>query len=310
MRALATTLVLAGLVASRAMAQIPSTCSELCGVSCVKPIAIPDRWDDVTAIQGYDGTLPKLPNWRLDGKYDEEPFSDLNGNGTYDSGEPYFDGNANGKHDAEGYDPRTTGYVADPTAGNALAPAGDLGAALTLEPTSSSSTSIPANYLPIDFPPINKGAPVAGSIQFVANFSGCEVGAIEPADHLQTEPGALISLTNQAMRDLIAEDPNAYWDPITQTVQGSAFAESPRVIRVAVYDPRTFPSPGRTYVVASKVIPCFMVQMAGTGIVQVRFLRESAIGTACAGGSSGAWFYACATPAPRATWGRVKATYR
>jgi len=28
------------------------------------------------------------------------------------------------------------------------------------------------------------------------------------------------------------------------------------------------------------------------------------------GATSGGWFYECATPAPRATWGQVKATYR
>ncbi len=301
--------LIALLAAERAAAQIPASCSELCGVSCTRPIAIPDRWDDVTAIAGYDGTLPKRPNWRNNGKFDEEMFTDTNGNGMYDPGEPYVDGNLNGKFDSEAYDPLLTGYVAGPTAGNMLAPGGDLGRSLTLG-YSGASAPVPGNYQPVDLPPLNKGVPLTGSDSFLANWQGCNAAVVEPGDLLQTEAGALVAPTNQAMRDLIAQDPGAYWDPITQSVHGSAFAESPRVIHVMVYDPRTFPTPERPYVVDRKVIPSFMEQMTGNAQCVGRFLRGQTVGTTCPGASAGGWFYACATPASTTSWGRVKATYR
>ena len=46
------------------------------------------------------------------------------------------------------------------------------------------------------------------------------------------------------MRDLIAQDPNAEWDPITQSVINSAFSISPRIVLIPMYDPRTAIQPG------------------------------------------------------------------
>jgi len=304
---------LAGLVLPRvATAQIPSGCAEICGVTCVKPIAIPDRWDDVTPIAGYNGEgsgKSQRPTWANDAKYDFEQFTDVNGNGIWDPGEPYVDGNNNGKFDAEAYGPLTTGYIADPTAGNTLAPLGDLGLVITLYPAGSSAPT-PWQYQPVAFPPGNKGAPVVSSADFENNWANCSASVIEPADWLQLQPGLLTGPTNQFMRDLIAQDPNAYWDPISQSVQGSAFALSPRVNFVVAYDPRIPVTSGRMTVTAAKVIPVFMEQMTGSAQVAVRFLRVATSGFTCTGSSAGGFFYECATPATRASWGHVKATYR
>jgi hypothetical protein len=306
--ALALALVALSTLPRAALAQIPPNCTELCGVTCVKPIAIPDRWDDVTAIVGYAGG-GKAPNWRGNGVFDQESFTDMNGNGLYDPGEPFDDHNGNGIYDAEAFDPLTTGFVADPTAGNAVAPAGDLGVEITLHP-SVQNTPAPGQFLAIDFPPANKGTPIIGSSTYLGNWSSCNASLIEPADRLQLEPGSLSSATNQAMRDLIAQDPNAYWDPTTQSVQGSAFPLSPRVIFVAAYDPRISITSARQTVTVTKLIPVFMEQATGTATVLVRILRVSTSGSACVGPSAGAFFEACATPATRASWGAVKATYR
>jgi hypothetical protein len=47
---------------------------------------------------------------------------------------------------------------------------------------------------------------------------------------------------------LIQQDPNAYWDPTTNTVQGSELGSdwfnSPRVIKVALFDPTQVTGPG------------------------------------------------------------------
>ncbi len=112
---LAMLLAIAGncLLAGPVLAQGQTNCTPLCAVSCIKPISIPDRWDDVTPIAGYTGGVKK-PNWRNNGMFDQENFTDVNGNGIWDEGETFVDANGNGLHDAEAYDPPPTGYIADP----------------------------------------------------------------------------------------------------------------------------------------------------------------------------------------------------
>ena len=43
--------------------------------------------------------------------------------------------------------------------------------------------------------------------------------------------------TSQGADELIARDPGAYWDHLSGTVKGSAFAHSPRVFPIPLYDP-------------------------------------------------------------------------
>jgi len=271
-------------------ARAAAACGATCGVSCVKPWSPPDRWDDQTKIPGYDGTIKALGNWANDGKYEQEDFTDVNGNGVYDQGEPFVDLNANGKHDAEFYSPTLTGYVPDPYPGNTLAPNGDLGLQITLEYANGNATTpVASNYQPVDLPPINRGNPISGANAFRDNIANCNQAEIFPGDWLATEPGAMVGPTNQGMRDLIAQDPNAYWDPITQSVQGSAFPISPRIVLIPMYDPRTFPRSGRTAVQVVKVAAFFMEQMQGTSQVRGRFLKVRAPGEPCVaiGGGNG-----------------------
>jgi hypothetical protein len=67
---------------------------------CLAPVAIADRWNDTIAIPGYTGETRKTPDWRNDGIWEREAFTDVNDDGLYDAGEPYVDANANGSYDA------------------------------------------------------------------------------------------------------------------------------------------------------------------------------------------------------------------
>lgn len=271
-------------------ADAAAQCGATCGVKCVKPWSPPDRWDDSTPIPGYDGTNKNLPNWRNNNHYDQEAFTDVNGDGIWEKGEPFTDGNKNGKHDEEFYSPTLTGYIPDPIPGNTLAPNGDLGRELTLEfENGGSQTPIPGNYFPIDLPPINRGTPITGGSEFRDNIANCNQSEIWPGDWLQVEPGAMVGPTNQGMRDLIAQDPGAYWDDITQSVLGSAFQISPRIVLIPMYDPRTMPKSGRNTVEVVKVAAFFMDHMVGNSQVIGRFLKVRAPGEPCvtAGGGAG-----------------------
>jgi hypothetical protein len=127
------------------------------------------------------------------------------------------------------------------------------------------------------------------------------------------EPGLMTSPTNQILHDLLAQDPGAYWDPVTLQVAGSAFpaGASPRILRIPVHDPRIAVASGSAAVVVTKIAAFFMEQITGFAEVQGRFLRASGDGIVCAGGVPNAGFViTCATPARTTTWGHMKGLYR
>jgi Flp pilus assembly protein TadG len=269
-------------------------CGGTCGVTCVKPWSIPDRWDDITPIPGYTGGGGRnAVNWVGDNHWNCEAFTDQNGNGLYDPGEPYVDGNGNGKFDQENYHPYLTGYVPDPYPGNYLTNGGDLGLELVLKSNNTGKPE-PGKYWPIDLPPINKGTPVPGADEYRNNIRNCNPASVEPGDWLQTEPGNMVGPTDQGMRDLIALDPNAYWDATTQTVQGSNFAVSPRIVLIPIHDPRIATQSGRNHPLqVTKVAAFFMEAMNGNGEVRGRFIKvRNPGGTPCvAGAEAGSFTY-------------------
>src|SRR5690242_4997146 len=104
-------LIVALALAAPLPAAADPSCFGLCSIDCVKPISIPDRWDDFSVV-GSTG-------WSGNGVWDQEKFTDTNGNGIYDPGEPFIDGSSawtklgagpkDGKYNEETYDPLTTG---------------------------------------------------------------------------------------------------------------------------------------------------------------------------------------------------------
>jgi len=264
-----------------------AACGATCGVQCVKPWSIPDRWDDRTAIAGYTGGN-KRPNWQNDNAWNSEDLTtDVNGNGLYDPGDGYTDGNANGQYDAENYNSLLTGYIPDPYPGNYLSPSGDLGLELTLKANNGSAPA-PGQYYAIDLPPVNRGTPVTGGDEYRENIARCNQATVWPGDWLQPEPGNMVGPTNQGMRDLIAQDPGAYWDNITQSVQGSVFPISPRIVLIPIYDPRIPLNSGRQKdIQVVKVAAFFMEQMEGNAEVRGRFLKVRQPGEPCVAGGGG-----------------------
>jgi hypothetical protein len=272
-------LILGALALACPLAVAPASAAD-----CVFSIAIPDRWDDMTAIPGHAGGAKSAPDWRGDDAFDQEAFTDLNGNQLWDPGEPFVDANANGRFDAEAYDPSLTGYVLDPVPGNILAPNGDLGLAITLAPAKARDAGI-GRYVEFDC----AGLPAASRLTLQAASSGGTGGSID-----------------RAMRDLIALDPTAKWDAATNQVVGSAFpAGSPRVILLPVYDPRFMASASRSGPPVTKAVAAFVESMAGHGSAVVRLMRVPAPAP-----RADARLAATSSPPEPASWGRMRAIYR
>jgi hypothetical protein len=289
----------AALVPPTAFAQ-PDACVALCRVPCVKPTSIPDRWDDLTGIPGYMGEAVRRPDWRGNHVWNQEPFSDANGNGLWDAGESYIDDNGNTIHDAEAYHPLLTGYLGS----------NDQGLEIVLRPGSTSGAPAAGMYYCVALPPSNKGTPDLTTDAYRYAWASCQPTAIEPSDRLQLNPSGLVGPTNQAMVNLIAADADAIWDPGTMSIQNSSFDLSPRVFLLAAHDPRVPIASGRNDVVVVKVLAFFAERMVGPAQVQGRLLRIQAPGETCGGGSAGGFVVECPVPAAPASWGRVKAVYR
>jgi hypothetical protein len=77
--------LLAALASADPAAAQDASCVDLCSASCIKPWSIPDRWDDVTGIPGYTGEAVsermRRPDWRNNGQYDRESFTDQDEDG-------------------------------------------------------------------------------------------------------------------------------------------------------------------------------------------------------------------------------------
>ena len=223
--------------------------------------------------------------------------NDADGDGLHDPGETYVDANGNESYDQEAYDPLTTGYV----------PAVDLGLELVLH-VGSSSTPNPGQYLAVALPPVNRGTPELTPDAYRIAWSDCQPTPVEPGDMVQVRPDLVTGPTNQAMRDLIGLDPDAYWD--NGSVQGSAFPTSPRILFIPVYDPRIALTPSSNRLVVVKVVAFFMEQMTGPAQVRGRLLRVASSGETCGGAGAGGFIVECPVPAAQSSWGRIKSVYR
>ncbi len=80
-----------------------------------------------------------------------------------------------------------------------------------------------------------------GANYYEDNIKGCNQRAVGLNTIVQQEPGNMVGPTNHGIDDLIAQDPNAYWDANTRSVV-SPHGRSPRVFPIPLYDPDFYQS--------------------------------------------------------------------
>jgi hypothetical protein len=125
----------------------------------------------------------------------------------------------------------------------------------------------PSYYYPVDFPPVNRGTPIPGAQTYWDNIINGSDGPIFIGDELLVEPGNMIGPTRQAVTELIAMDPGAYW--AGDQVAGSAFAEfgSPRICKIAMFDIDFPPDSGRNSVIVISLGAFFLESMQGQDVI-------------------------------------------
>jgi Flp pilus assembly protein TadG len=163
---------------------------------CVKPFTIPDRWREVTS----------------------PPFD--SNNSTFDAidnkGRPLAVPDVYiGPDDISNY----TGYDPDR----------DKGTEIILKANNQDKIA-PSFYNPYDIP----GS--VGANDYRWNIANCNTTLMHPGDLFNPEPGNMVGPTRQGMEELIAKDPNAYWDTLHNQVV-SSLQPSPRVVIIPLFDP-------------------------------------------------------------------------
>ena len=177
-------------------------------------------------------------------------WTDTNGNSLYDDGEPY--------------DPDLTGFVA---------PA-DVGLSLTLMAGNPHAQLAAQIYYWVALPPLgHETPPLTGGDWLRKWVSECAPYGVSSGDSLLVDPGNLLSALLEELNALIAADPGAHWDDATNTVQGSAFGVTPRLLAVSCFDPRYPPTSSQQYVVVTKIAVVFLE--SATSTVQVRFVDHA-----------------------------------
>jgi len=197
---------------------------------CLKPFAVPDLWHDANG--------------------------DTNGNRVWDSNENWTYGDDPGDHYAPysgpGGDPLETGYGS--TWRDLASPGtpGDYGRQIKIKITDPQDVEAPSPgiFLPWRLPPDpdeetcqqgGGGYNDAGAATYRRNICTCNTQPIQLGAPYDIEPGNMVGPTWQGVNELIDDDPNARWDPSTNSVVGSRFGSgwmsSPRVIRIALFAP-------------------------------------------------------------------------
>jgi len=224
----------------------------------------PFRSADVSAVAAakvYDVCGGRcLKPWSIPDRWD-----DANDNGLYDEGEYY--------------DPSVTGYQLPM----------DLGAPIALKMGNPHQTIAHGIFFPVDFPPLDNEygeKPLTGGNWYEQWISDCTPYLVEVGDRLQLEPGNMAGPTKHGMEELIAQDPGAYWDPVSMKVKGSAYTLSPRIGLIPFFDPTQPPSSGRNFVTVVKLGAFFIESIGPKSQVNGRFIQITTQGIPCPGGTS------------------------
>lgn len=178
--------------------------------NCVLPFTIPDKWTENSS-----GTGAADGPWSPASTYDIYYSKGSNQNG----GAPLPNPDVYVGASSSGY----TGYN----------PGVDTGLELVLKADNTNKVS-PSLYNPWDLP-----GSVGGS-DYRNNIANCNTDIISIGDFMTPETGNMSGPTKQGTDDLVAKDPNAYWDTTCNCVKGSAYAVSPRIGVVPLYDPQVY----------------------------------------------------------------------
>lgn len=203
---------------------------------CLKPFALPDMWHDEDDDDDGDRVWDAGEEWAL-GSHPDDRYVPYSG--------------PDGSADATGYGSSWRGSDRDY----------GRGVQIKVSDPNSEYQASPGIFLPWRLPldddmeecdQAGGGAQDAGAATYRQNICSCNDTKVELGTPYDVEPGNMLGPTHQGVDELIAEDPEAYWGPtaadgrggIVNSAYGSDGMNSPRVIKVALFDPRQIDGSG------------------------------------------------------------------
>lgn len=216
---------------------------------CLKPWAVPDKWSDI-----YDVTPAIDEVWTTDDLFETH------------TGPP------GGEVPLANPDVYTPPSPSGP--GTGFTVTADLGLRLTLKQGGPSTAIEPGVFQPVRIPRFDGES--QGANEYRDNIATCAGVPIGIGDVLESENGNMIGPTRQGVLDLIALDPNAEWDPTTNSVINScatatpSCGRSPRIVAIPVYDTGQYDSTRRqglpTFTIVN-ILGFFIDRMQGNDVV-------------------------------------------
>ena len=207
---------------------------------CVKPFAIPDRWNELRGDVAPAG-------WSEDDTFER-----------YDKKGVLLPGDVDSYGPGDGFTPDSVGLGG-----------GDYGRLVTLKSGGPNDAIAPGWYHPV----VINAAEGPGGANYRDNIATCDLTVIGPGTVLDVEPGNMVGPTKQGMQDLIDLDPLAVWNTTLNggrggieggCMQANTCALSPRVVAIPVYDPDAYDvgrASGRIEIHVTKVVGFFVNRM-------------------------------------------------
>jgi hypothetical protein len=193
--------------------------SELGGVSCLRPLAIPDHWHDANNDINNDRIWDAGEDWEYD-PADGDLYARF-GSGSISPPETGFGSTYRNNYGTTFYDE-------------------DFGRVVMMKPQNPHQAPTSGFFYMLDF--YDQGG---GATDWATNLTtSCD--SLPPAvynvgDSLAIKPGVSVGPVAEAFERVIAMDDQAQWDPISRTIinsnQGTNWKASRRVLQVAVFDP-------------------------------------------------------------------------
>jgi Flp pilus assembly protein TadG len=214
---------------------------------CLKPWAIPDKWAD-----NHD--TPQDNMWTLDDTFET-------GNQQGQTFTPYAD--------ADVYTPPSAS-----SPGTGFTVKDHVGLQVTLKAGGPQTSISPGTYFPVRLPTYT-GTSTGGS-DYRANIAQCNGIPIGIGTTVESENGNMIGPTAQGVADLIAQDPNADWDPVTKSVINScaqaspSCGTSPRVVAIPIFNTALYESTkrqGLPVFTIVNILGFFLDEMQGNDVV-------------------------------------------
>ncbi|MGR3311000.1 MAG: pilus assembly protein TadG-related protein [Candidatus Brocadiales bacterium] len=144
----------------------------------------------------------------------------------------------------------------------------DLGRQVILKYGMDDGRTMPQWFNPVDLPPLNRDTPITGADAYRDLIENGYNEVIMIGDQLQIETGNMIGPTEDGITHLINDDPYSYWDGTNVVNSSYADMKSPRIIKIAFYDPTELPSSGMSdYITVIKFGAFFVegINVSGDG---------------------------------------------